>query len=246
VPHLHWTLIDHLDAASVARDVDAVRARSSESAEHLQPVLRHHGGAAVHRTVPQRVRALVLDSVDDHSLNGRGFIETSARTGQDTFDEFAAGARATQMRTARHGSTPRLRRPLGACRARDAARSQAPDKPLPQWVSLCRRSSVSTSGLGRAGDDLRTLTDQPPHNRFHPLPFRSLPATHPMPGIIACSDWQFDLPDQDRGSSSGAIRWRSHRPCAPTSPGPQQYLLRLPIPSTNPAHRRMWWTPASW
>lgn len=39
---------------------------------------------------PRRVRALVLDSVIDHSLDTRSYLDTRAAFAQDAFDEFVA------------------------------------------------------------------------------------------------------------------------------------------------------------
>lgn len=82
---------DHLDTLSTVRDLDALRSALGESR------LTFHGssygtllGQSYAEEFPDRVRALVLESVMDHSLDTRDFLERQAITVQDSFDEFAA------------------------------------------------------------------------------------------------------------------------------------------------------------
>jgi pimeloyl-ACP methyl ester carboxylesterase len=96
-------LIDHVDSISTARDIDALRAALGEGTISLYGV--SYGtlaGAMYAETFPSRVRALVLDSVFDHSLSARRFLETEARTGEDSFTEFANWC-ARDARCALHG-----------------------------------------------------------------------------------------------------------------------------------------------
>ncbi|OLF15833.1 alpha/beta hydrolase [Actinophytocola xanthii] len=83
-------LVDHVDSASVARDVDAVRTALGE--RRLSLYGRSYGtlaGQMYAELFPNRVRALALDSVFDHSLTPTRFLETEAATGEDSFREFA-------------------------------------------------------------------------------------------------------------------------------------------------------------
>jgi pimeloyl-ACP methyl ester carboxylesterase len=80
---------DHVDTASTVKDLDAIRAALGES------TLTFHGssygtllGEQYAEAYPGRVRAMVLESVVDHSLGTRGFLDTQAETEQDSFDEF--------------------------------------------------------------------------------------------------------------------------------------------------------------
>ncbi|MPZ82038.1 MAG: alpha/beta fold hydrolase [Actinophytocola sp.] len=89
-------LVDHVDSVSVARDIDAIRAALGE--RQLSLYGRSYGtlaGQMYAERFPSRVRALVLDSVFDHSLSPARFLETEAATGQDTFDEFASWCSAS-------------------------------------------------------------------------------------------------------------------------------------------------------
>lgn len=89
-------LVDHVDSVSVARDIDAIRAALGE--RRLSLYGRSYGtlaGQMYAERYPHRVRALVLDSVFDHSLSPARFLTTEARAGEDSFREFAAWCAAT-------------------------------------------------------------------------------------------------------------------------------------------------------
>ncbi|MDX3100266.1 alpha/beta fold hydrolase [Nonomuraea angiospora] len=84
-------LYDHLDSANVARDMDAIRAALGES--KLTSYGVSYGTLAQQmyaEMYPNRIRAMVLDSNMDHSLNVKAFQVTEAATVQDSFDEFVA------------------------------------------------------------------------------------------------------------------------------------------------------------
>ncbi|GAB3817240.1 alpha/beta hydrolase [Kribbella italica] len=81
---------DHLDTLQTLRDVDAIRAALGEQQ------ISFHGssygtllGQQYAERYPRRVRALVLESVFDHSAATTGeFLDAQAWAGQDSFDEF--------------------------------------------------------------------------------------------------------------------------------------------------------------
>ncbi|MGX7828099.1 alpha/beta hydrolase [Actinokineospora sp. 24-640] len=84
-------LIDHVDTASVARDMDALRAALGERQLSLYGI--SYGtltGQMYAERFPRRVRAMVLDSVFDHSLSTRRFLSSEARAAEDSFGEFIA------------------------------------------------------------------------------------------------------------------------------------------------------------
>lgn len=84
-------LYDHLDSANVARDMDAIRAALGEA--KLTSYGVSYGTLAQQmyaELFPNRIRAMVLDSNMDHSLNAKAFQVTEAAGVQDSFDEFAA------------------------------------------------------------------------------------------------------------------------------------------------------------
>ncbi|MFY1688901.1 alpha/beta fold hydrolase [Plantactinospora sp. WMMB782] len=82
-------LFDHVDTSSMARDVDAVRAALGES------TLTFHGssygtllGQRYAELFPHRIRAMVLESVLDHSVGTRDFLNAQTSAAQDSFDAF--------------------------------------------------------------------------------------------------------------------------------------------------------------
>jgi pimeloyl-ACP methyl ester carboxylesterase len=83
-------VIDHVDSVSYARDIDSIRAALGERQLSLYGI--SYGtltGQMYAENFPHRVRAMLLDSVFDHGLSTSEFITTSAKTGEDSFGEFA-------------------------------------------------------------------------------------------------------------------------------------------------------------
>lgn len=96
-------LFDHVDTLSVIRDLDALRAALGE--DQLSYYGRSYGtliGQQYAEAFPHRVRAMVLDSNMDHSLDTRAFLDTQARSVQGVFDEFVAWCDG-EPRCALHG-----------------------------------------------------------------------------------------------------------------------------------------------
>jgi pimeloyl-ACP methyl ester carboxylesterase len=84
-------VFDHADTLSTVRDLEALRRALGE------PTLTFHGssygtllGVQYAERYPNRVRAIVLEGVFDHSLDLRTFVRTQAIALQDSFDEFVA------------------------------------------------------------------------------------------------------------------------------------------------------------
>jgi pimeloyl-ACP methyl ester carboxylesterase len=84
-------VFDHADTLSTVRDLEALRRALGE------PKLTFHGssygtllGTQYAERYPDRVRAIVLESVFDHSLDLRTFVRTQAIALQDSFDEFVS------------------------------------------------------------------------------------------------------------------------------------------------------------
>ncbi|MER7251865.1 alpha/beta fold hydrolase [Kribbella sp. NPDC000426] len=83
-------LYDHIDTWQTVRDLDAVRRALGES------TISFHGssygtllGAQYAETYPNRVRAMVVESVIDHgSPTTKSFLDVQAAAAQDSFDEF--------------------------------------------------------------------------------------------------------------------------------------------------------------
>jgi pimeloyl-ACP methyl ester carboxylesterase len=81
----------HVDSLSVARDLEALRVALGE--EKISFYGASYGsllGEQYAQRYPGRVRALVLDSVMDHSIGTGEFLTSETATAQDAFDEFVA------------------------------------------------------------------------------------------------------------------------------------------------------------
>ncbi|MEV7005543.1 alpha/beta hydrolase [Streptosporangium sp. NPDC051022] len=84
-------LFDHVDSLSTAADLDAFRAALGE--EKLSFWGGSYGtllGQQYAERYPRRVRAFVLDSTMDHSLDTQSFMDTETWGAQDAFNEFVA------------------------------------------------------------------------------------------------------------------------------------------------------------
>ncbi|MCA2217623.1 alpha/beta hydrolase [Jidongwangia harbinensis] len=97
-------VFDHADTLSTVRDLEALRHALGE------PRLTFHGssygtllGQQYAERYPARVRAVVLESVFDHSLGVQPFVRSQAATLQDSFDEFVAWCERTPAECAMPG-----------------------------------------------------------------------------------------------------------------------------------------------
>ncbi|RJO76781.1 alpha/beta hydrolase [Nocardia panacis] len=235
-------LMEHLDAVSVAKDADAVRA--ALGADKVSIYSRSYGTMAAQEYAelfPKRIRAMVLDSVDDHSLDGRGFVETQASAAQDSFEEFA-GWCARETACALHDRD--VHAVFDGIYSRAVAGTlrdpQKPEKRLdPSDLSTAATKRLFHPDWAKLADDLRGLADQPPAEALAPTPMpRPSGQPAPWPGVIACSDWQFDLPDQ----ASWEAEWRRQNAVAPTLRAHFAWAggsicSGWPIAATNPPHR---------
>ncbi|MEU4218856.1 alpha/beta hydrolase [Actinoplanes sp. NPDC026623] len=82
-------LYGHVDTLSVVRDLEALRGALGE--KKISFYGASYGtllGEQYAARYPRRIRALVLDSVVDHSIDVDGFLGGGAAAAQDSFDEF--------------------------------------------------------------------------------------------------------------------------------------------------------------
>ncbi|MGH3762507.1 alpha/beta fold hydrolase [Actinophytocola sp.] len=198
------SLVDHVDSVSVARDMDAVRAALGE--RRLWLYGRSYGtlaGQMYAERFPSRVRALVLDSVFDHSLTPAEFLSSEAATGEDSFGEFAAWCAAT---------------PSCAVPGRDARaaydslyrRSIAGELAVPPMELVNRTVSFFYEPeWPAAAEYLPSLTTQP----------RAAAGAVPFPMGTFCADHRVRTPRRGRGSRCGSGRSGSRRRCGRTSRG---------------------------
>ncbi|MFD6155105.1 alpha/beta hydrolase [Nocardia sp. NPDC060256] len=234
-------LMDHLDAASVARDVEAVRV--ALGVDQISTYSRSYGtmpAQAYAELFPKHLRAMLLDSVDDHSLDGRAFLASEARAGKDTFGEFAAWC-ARDPQCVLHGvEVDRIFGDVYAKAVRgelrdltDATKQVGPFDLNAQVVQLLFRPEWV-----RLATDLKAWADQPAGSPLPPATPQQLGKPAPMPEIIVCSDWRFDIAGQDQWTQL----WREQN--ANSAPlrahfawGAGSLCSGWPIAPPNPAHR---------
>ncbi|WP_053174592.1 alpha/beta fold hydrolase [Nonomuraea sp. SBT364] len=102
-------LFDHLDSASFARDIDAVRAALGE--RRLSFIATSYGGVpavAYARLFPERVRAMYLDGAVNQLRDTRAEMRDRAATYEKQFTRFAAWC-AADASCALHGPDPAAR-----------------------------------------------------------------------------------------------------------------------------------------
>ncbi|MEV7003209.1 alpha/beta hydrolase [Streptomyces sp. NPDC093982] len=87
---LSGPIVDHMDSASVVRDMEAIRAALGE--ERLSYYGVSYGtlpGQQYAEQFPRRVRAAVLDANMDHSLDNWGIQKTSSQALEEALGQFA-------------------------------------------------------------------------------------------------------------------------------------------------------------
>lgn len=259
------SLMDHLDAVSVARDIEALR--SALGVDQISIYGRSYGTMPAQAYVelfPKQLRAMLLDSVDDHSLDGPAFMASEARAGRDAFDEFASWC-AREEQCVLHGSD--VDQILDEVYAK-AARGELRD--LTDVTKPLGAADLSTQVVKRLfrpewsllATELRSLADQPASSPLTPkFPQRQgVPA--PLPEVAFCSDWRFDIADQDRwiqlwreqNANAGTLRshfaWGAGALCSswPIAPPNPPHLPRIadapPILILNSLHDPS--TPYEW
>lgn len=234
-------LMDHLDAMSVARDVEALR--SALGIEQVNLYSRSYGtmpAQAYAELFPQRLRASLLDSVDDHSLDGRGFLASEARTGQDTFTQFAEWCGRSADCALQGTDVHRTYQDLFSIAERGELRDpKAPEKVV-RPLELSSRITQRLYGpeWSKLATDLQAFAAQPTGRpETQPLPRRRGEPTAMAP-IIFCSDWTFDFADQDKWTRA----WRDQSDNAPTLRAHFAWeagsiCSAWPIAAANPPHQ---------
>ncbi|MEU9872591.1 alpha/beta hydrolase [Actinomadura sp. NPDC048021] len=237
-------LYDHADTLSTVRDVDAIRAALGE------PKLTFHGssygtllGEMYAETFPRRVRAMVLESVDDHSVpDARRFLTSELAAAQDSFDQFVAWCERSQD-CALHGKD--VRAVWRDLRAR-AARGELPDPSspgaaLPEFgLVLMAYKSFYGPDWAELASKLAALDAAPPlraGSRPAAAPKAEETATDPFTAQF-CSDWS--LPVRDYGEYARLMRRTEKVAPDMTFARPVMAIsacLGWPQPVRNPQHR---------
>ncbi len=229
-------VFDRLDTAQTVRDVEALRAALGERK------LTFHGssygtllGAQYAETYPRRVRAIVLESVMDHSVpTTRDFLQSEAATAEDSFREFVRWCDGAAD-CALHGRDVRaVWQGLLAL----AGRGELED-PAKPGTSLSSSDLVNTVAFRKfyQADYAGLATAIAGMDASKPLP-ASPTSTAPLPPAtpVFCSDWHLPVRDYQEYASLVAMMNRT----APDLP----YLLPvhmaaacLGAPTVNPQHR---------
>ncbi|MFG1665056.1 alpha/beta hydrolase [Streptomyces sp. Y7] len=229
-------VFDHLDIAQTVRDLDALRAALGERK------LTFHGssygtllGAQYAETYPRRVRAMVLESVMDHSVpTTRDFLQSEAATAQDSFQEFVkwcAGAADCAL----HGRDVRavwqsLLARAGRGELEDPKKlgTSLPSSDLVNKIAFKKFYVADYAGLAMAIAGM---------DASKPLPASptSIAPLHPATPVF-CSDWLLPVRDYQEYASLVAMLDKT----APDLP----YLLPIHMaaaclgaPTANPQHR---------
>jgi pimeloyl-ACP methyl ester carboxylesterase len=199
-------------------------------------------GAQYAEQYPRRVRALVLDSVTDHSLGTRANSDTQAANVQDSFDEFLAWCQRTSGCALHERDIRSVWADLLARAERGELRH--PDDP---GVVLSQFFLIDLAEQGFRGpywallaQTLAGLTAGAPAPTIPATAQRSAPQVVPYPAVaIFCSD--YDLPVRDYAEYAALLR-RS-KALAPdmrystfASYGTAA-CLGWPRPVNNPQHR---------
>jgi pimeloyl-ACP methyl ester carboxylesterase len=178
---------DHAGTLSAVRDLDALR-----DALGLRKLTFHGSsygtllGAQYAERYPGRVRAIVLESVFDHSLDVRGFVRTQASALQDAFEEFVRWC-AASAGCALHGSD--VRAVWNDVLDRADQGEYAPNTAFELAIlPIARLAAPDRAGLAK---DIAALRDGK-------APRIGLP---PLVSSVFCADWPADVRDYDAYAS---------------------------------------------
>jgi pimeloyl-ACP methyl ester carboxylesterase len=230
---------DHIDTWQTVRDVDAIRTALGESA------ISFHGssygtllGAEYAETYPGRVRAMVLESVIDHSsATAKDFVDAQAAASQDSFSEFVQWCDAATS-CALHGHDIHA---LWADLLARAGRGEVPD-PDPRHPNVAITPFNLTFYVFRRlydpewralADTLKQLDASAPPTGQPPVP----PGLASNPLAVFCQDWNLQVSDYKEYAGLLARLARNN----PDMRYPGQLMavsmcLGQP-PATNPQHR---------
>ncbi|MEU5979641.1 alpha/beta fold hydrolase [Streptomyces sp. NPDC047315] len=229
-------VFDHLDSAQTVRDLDALRAALGERK------LTFHGssygtllGAQYAETHPRRVRAMVLESVLDHSVpTTREFLRSQAVAAQDSFREFVkwcegAAACALHDRDVRAVWQGLLAR---------AGRGELAD-PTKPGTALSPADLVNKIAFRKfyGADHAGLATTIATMDASVPLP-ASPTSVAPLPPAtpVFCSDWRLPVRDH-REYASLVAAMEATAPDLPYLLPVHMVAACLGAPTANPQHR---------
>lgn len=212
----HYTgpLFDHMDSTSAAHDLDAIRAVLGEDKITLYG--RSYGtllGQLYAEAFPSRVRALLLDSVDDHSLDGSRFLVTESRTAEDAFTEFTKWCDRDTTCTLHGQDVGDVYDGLWDRASRGELHNPADQAaPLrPMNLSTLTIQHFYGPDWPQLADQLQQLVHQQPAGTGETAAPPQRGKSVPFPGVIVCSDWRFDI----HSTRQWAAQWRAQNQAAP-------------------------------
>jgi pimeloyl-ACP methyl ester carboxylesterase len=236
-------VIDHLDTLSVIKDMDTLRAALGD--RQLTYYGTSYGsllGQQYAERFPDQVRAIVVDSNMDHSLDTRGFLDTSAESAQDSFDQFVAWCARTDS-CALHGRDIRAvwNNLLARAERGEIPSQRNPGEPaLPDELIELVFSTLYIPDYAHIADVITTLDSGeslpgPPGE--NPPPQRDL--VNFSAYSIFCNDWNVSIRSYDEYAAHLA-RMREIAPDMRYSMAGTQLTvacLGAPQPVANPQHR---------
>ncbi|RJQ68120.1 alpha/beta hydrolase [Pseudonocardiaceae bacterium YIM PH 21723] len=186
-------LYDHLDTASNARDLEAVRA--AIGVEKVSYYGISYGtllGQQYAQLFPQRVEHMVLDSTMDHSIpDGTTFSATEAKSAEDNFGRFIGWCDKTESCALHGDNVPAvvhtIQQKVAAGQVKDAKGRQFTGITLD---ALTFRAVNGEWAYPELATELKTIVDtgiSTHENRTYP----SYGTVH----AILCQDWNFQLKD---------------------------------------------------
>ncbi|MEV6595870.1 alpha/beta hydrolase [Actinoplanes sp. NPDC051346] len=224
----------HADTLSVVDDMDAVRAAlGTETISYYGASYGTLLGAQYAERYPHRVRALVLDSVMDHSGDTGAFLDAETRAAQDSFNEFVAWC-ARNARCALHGRDVRAVWATLMNRARRGTLTDPFDPSYrlnlydllgvafgsfydPQWHTLAHFLKEASGPAGRRARE--PLTD----------------AEYSFPAVF-CDDWALPVRGWNdlRDRLATLARGNPEMPVSPLAMTSVASCLGWPLPPDNP------------
>ncbi|WP_199439116.1 alpha/beta hydrolase [Umezawaea beigongshangensis] len=192
-------LYDHVSTLSVVEDVEAIRRSLGEKK------ISYYGlsygtliGQQYAEEHPDRIRAMVIDSNMDHSLNTRQFVDSEARTAESSWNEWVRWCDRTES-CALHGQDV-AKVWDGLLEKADRGEVEVPGAPGEKLTAQDISSAANSYFYGPAWKELAelvaeldagTATDASAFTAFAEEPET---AQNPFPAVF-CQDWQVRVRD---------------------------------------------------
>jgi pimeloyl-ACP methyl ester carboxylesterase len=192
-------LYDHVSTLSVVEDMEAVRRSLGERKISYYGI--SYGtliGQQYAEEHPDRIRASVIDSNMDHSLNTRQFIDTEARTAESSWNEWVKWCDRTES-CALHGQDV-AKVWNGLLDKADRGEVDYPGVPGEKLTAQDISAIANSAFYGPAWSELADLVVEldagtvPDAAAFAALAEEPETAQNPFPAVF-CQDWQIRIRD---------------------------------------------------